>query len=105
LNLNTRLELAAKQKRLELEIAETKTLMAKLAQARTKQEKDTILAEMREKSRCVSSLLLAACSLAITNRLSIGIFRCGFFLTGLREKTLQTLQCLELPVTNLPSKC
>ena len=77
-NSTTRLELAAKQRRLEQEIAETKTLMAKLAQARTKHEKDGILAEMREKSRCVSSHLLAVCSLAIMNRLSIWIFHCGF---------------------------
>jgi hypothetical protein len=54
----TRLELAAKQKRLEQEIAETKVLMAKLTQARTKQEKDAVLAEMRRRSRCVLSLLL-----------------------------------------------
>jgi hypothetical protein len=68
-NSNTRLELAAKQKRLEQEIAETKILMAKLTQARTKQEKDAILAEMRRRSRCVSSLLLAVCA---SWRLQIG---------------------------------
>ena len=84
-NSTTRLELAAKQKRLEQEIAETKILMAKLAQARTKHEKDSILAEMREKSRCVSSLPLAACSLAITNRLSIWFFH-WFFLQGYGRK-------------------
>lgn len=89
-NSITKLELAAKQKRLEQEIAETKILMAKLTRARTKQEKDGILVEMREKSWCVSSLLLAACSLAIMSRLSIAIFRCGFFLPGLREQILQT---------------
>jgi hypothetical protein len=54
-----KLELAAKQKRLEQHIAESKILMAKLTQARTKQEKDAILAVMRERSRCVRS----SCSL------------------------------------------
>ncbi|TFK32343.1 hypothetical protein BDQ12DRAFT_728765 [Crucibulum laeve] len=48
---NTKFELAAKQKRLEQQIAESKVLMAKLTQARTKQEKDSILRIMREKSR------------------------------------------------------
>ncbi|GLB42174.1 hypothetical protein LshimejAT787_1101890 [Lyophyllum shimeji] len=46
-----KLELAAKQKRLEAQIAETKVLMARLEQARTKQERDSILALMRERSR------------------------------------------------------
>ena len=77
-NTNTRLELAAKQKRLEQEIAETKILMARLAQTRTKQEKDRLLAEMREKTRCVSSVLLATFFLVITCPLSTGIFAVVF---------------------------
>jgi len=56
LQATTKVELAAKQKRLEQQIAESKVLMAKLTQARTKQEKDSIFAAMRE-SRCVSVLL------------------------------------------------
>ena len=52
-NANTKLELAAKQKRLEQHIAESKKLMTKLAQARTKEEKDAILKAMREMTRCV----------------------------------------------------
>ncbi|KAG6844475.1 hypothetical protein H0H87_006611 [Tephrocybe sp. NHM501043] len=46
-----KLELAAKQRRLEAQIAESKILMAKLSKARTKHERDTILAAMREQSR------------------------------------------------------
>ncbi|KAJ7255793.1 hypothetical protein B0H12DRAFT_976296, partial [Mycena haematopus] len=45
--------LAAKQRRLEQQIAESKTLMAQLTNARSKQEKDRIIAVMRERSRCV----------------------------------------------------
>jgi hypothetical protein len=48
-----KLVLAAKQQRLEKQIAESKVLMAQLTSARTKQEKDRILAAMRERSRCV----------------------------------------------------
>ncbi|KAK0438130.1 hypothetical protein EV421DRAFT_1826826 [Armillaria borealis] len=44
-------ELAAKQRRLEQQIAESKALMAKLSLARTKQEKDTIMKLLRETSR------------------------------------------------------
>ncbi|KAJ6615143.1 hypothetical protein B0H10DRAFT_2042300 [Mycena sp. CBHHK59/15] len=50
-NASLKQELAAKQKRLEQNIAESKTLMAQLAAARTKQEKDRILTVMRERSR------------------------------------------------------
>ncbi|KAK0220183.1 hypothetical protein IW262DRAFT_1006966 [Armillaria fumosa] len=46
-------ELAAKQRRLEQQIAESRTLMAKLSLARTKQEKDVIMKLLRETSRCV----------------------------------------------------
>ena len=53
-NANTKLELAAKQKRLEQHITESKILMNKLAQAKTKEEKDTILKAMREMTRCVT---------------------------------------------------
>lgn len=53
-NNTTKLELAAKQRRLEQHITESKNLMAKLSQARTKEEKDAILKAMREMSRCVS---------------------------------------------------
>ncbi|KAF8635445.1 hypothetical protein AX15_000426 [Amanita polypyramis BW_CC] len=49
--VNVKEELAARQKRLEEYIAESKTLMAQLIQARTKQEKDRLLVLMREKSR------------------------------------------------------
>ena len=48
-------ELAAKQKRLEQQIAESKELMAQFAEARTKQERDSIMALLKEKSRCVPS--------------------------------------------------
>ncbi|KAK0480625.1 hypothetical protein IW261DRAFT_1473595 [Armillaria novae-zelandiae] len=44
-------ELAAKQRRLEQQIAESRTLMAKLSLARTKQEKDAIMKLLRETSR------------------------------------------------------
>ena len=53
-NNSMKLELAAKQRRLEQHITESKILMTKLAQARTKEEKDTILKAMREMTRCVS---------------------------------------------------
>jgi hypothetical protein len=52
-NTNTKLELAAKQKRLEQHIMESKKLMTKLAQAQSKEEKDDILKAMREMTRCV----------------------------------------------------
>ncbi|KAG6334964.1 hypothetical protein ID866_4120 [Astraeus odoratus] len=48
---NTREQLALKQQRLERYIAESKVLMARLAKASSKEEKDTILAAMRECSR------------------------------------------------------
>jgi hypothetical protein len=50
-NTNTKLELAAKQKRLEQHITESKKLMTQLAQARSKEEKDAILKAMREMTR------------------------------------------------------
>ena len=52
-NTNMKLELAAKQKRLEQHIMESKKLMTKLAQAQSKKEKDAILKAMREMTRCV----------------------------------------------------
>lgn len=52
-NPNTKEELAARQKRLEEYIADSKMLMTQLTQARTKQEKDRLLALMREKTRWV----------------------------------------------------
>ncbi|KAG6895580.1 hypothetical protein C0992_000542 [Termitomyces sp. T32_za158] len=52
-----KLELAAQQKRLEAQIAETKILMTKFQKARTKQEREAILVAMREQSRCVPHLL------------------------------------------------
>jgi len=52
-NNTTKLELAAKQRRLEQHIMESKNLMTKLAQARSKEEKDTILKVLREMTRCV----------------------------------------------------
>ncbi|KNZ80112.1 Putative oligopeptide transporter [Termitomyces sp. J132] len=47
-------ELAVQQKRLEAQIAETKVLMAKFEKAQTKQEREAILAAMREQSRVAS---------------------------------------------------
>ncbi|KAJ7445191.1 hypothetical protein B0H11DRAFT_433362 [Mycena galericulata] len=51
--------LAARQKRLEAQIKESKELMAQLAGARNRGEKERILGLMRERerSRCVASLL------------------------------------------------
>jgi len=57
-NSNTKEELAARQKRLEEYIADSKMLMTQLTQARTKQEKDRLLALMREKTRWVLLLPL-----------------------------------------------
>lgn len=54
INSLTKLELAAKQRQLEQHITESKKLMNKLAQAQTKEEKDTILKTMREMTRCVT---------------------------------------------------
>jgi hypothetical protein len=48
-----KIELAAKQKKLEQHISETKMLMAKLNAASTKAEKDNILVILRERSRFV----------------------------------------------------
>jgi hypothetical protein len=47
-------ELANKQRQLEQHIAETKQLMSKLSAAKTKEEKDKILALLRERRRCVT---------------------------------------------------
>jgi len=52
-------ELAAKHKRLEEHISESKALMAKLSQARSKEEKDGIMKIIREKSRWVYSSTLS----------------------------------------------
>ncbi|KAF9261668.1 hypothetical protein L218DRAFT_819510, partial [Marasmius fiardii PR-910] len=49
--------LAARQKELEDQIAESKRLMEKLMRATTKQEKDSIMASIRGLSRCVAELL------------------------------------------------
>jgi hypothetical protein len=46
-------ELAARQKRLEQHIQESKVLMERISTAKTKQEKDVLLKIMREKTRCV----------------------------------------------------
>ncbi|KAJ7104402.1 hypothetical protein B0H15DRAFT_23822 [Mycena belliarum] len=54
--MSVKQELAAKQKRLEAHIAESKTLMAQLTGARSKQEKDRILGVMRERGRYVPTL-------------------------------------------------
>ncbi|KAG6851241.1 hypothetical protein H0H93_011677 [Arthromyces matolae] len=48
-------DLAAQQKRLEAQIAESKILMAKFDKAQTKQEREAILAAMREQSRAVTA--------------------------------------------------
>jgi len=49
-------QLAAKQKRLEQHIAESKSLMVKFAKCTTKSEKDEMLKIMREHTRCVITL-------------------------------------------------
>lgn len=49
-----KIDLAAKQKRLEEHITETKALMAKLTTAGTKSEKDVILKTLRERSKYVT---------------------------------------------------
>ncbi|KAH9940324.1 hypothetical protein B0H21DRAFT_665170, partial [Amylocystis lapponica] len=46
-----KMQLAAKQKRLEQQIAESKILMAKLSSARTKGERDQIMVTLREQRR------------------------------------------------------
>jgi hypothetical protein len=51
--MDPKTQLAARQRRLEHHIAESKILMAQLEKARTKQEKDHILAVLRERSRWV----------------------------------------------------
>ncbi|KAG7094977.1 hypothetical protein E1B28_005774 [Marasmius oreades] len=51
--------LAARQKQLEEQIAESKKLMEKLMHATTKQEKDRIMASIRELSGCVAELLIS----------------------------------------------
>ena len=48
-----RTDLAARQKALEAHIEETKTLMAQLSLAKTKSDKDKILATLRERNRLV----------------------------------------------------
>ncbi|EIN08211.1 hypothetical protein PUNSTDRAFT_143867 [Punctularia strigosozonata HHB-11173 SS5] len=53
-------ELANKQKQLEQHIAETKQLMAQLGAARTKEEKDKILAVLRQRSRAMDALSSSA---------------------------------------------
>jgi hypothetical protein len=86
---NMKLELAAKQRRLEQHITESKKLMSKLAQARTKEEKDTILKAMREMTRCVTISPIAIyqyhfgfpfSGLPIgLNEIFLGIFPCFFW--------------------------
>lgn len=49
-------ELAARQKRLERHIQESKVLMERISTAKTKQEKDVLLKIMRENTRCVVSV-------------------------------------------------
>jgi len=46
-----KIQLAARQKRLEQHIAESKVLMAKLSAARTKEEKEGIMSILRERTR------------------------------------------------------
>ena len=88
-NINplTKLELATKQRRLEQHITESKKLMDNLAQARTKEEKDTILKAMREMTRCVTispmpsqyhfSCPFSGLSIGL-NETFLGIFPCLF---------------------------
>ncbi|KAF8633148.1 hypothetical protein AX17_004649 [Amanita inopinata Kibby_2008] len=57
---NVKDDLAAKQKRLEQYIAESKELMFKLTQAGTKQEKDQLLALMRQKTRLMDEEKMAS---------------------------------------------
>ena len=87
-NANTKLELAAKQRRLEQHITESKKLMTKLAQAQTKEEKDTILKAMREMTRCVIISSMPSTSIILVvlfsglpiglNETFLGIFPCFF---------------------------
>jgi hypothetical protein len=49
---NVKFQLAAKQRMLEQQIAESKRLMSQLAQARSKEQKGKILSLMRESNRC-----------------------------------------------------
>lgn len=56
LRLNVVSELAAKKKRLEEHIQESKGLMERISTAKTKQEKDLLFKIMREKNRYVSFL-------------------------------------------------
>ncbi|KAF5310881.1 hypothetical protein D9619_007879 [Psilocybe cf. subviscida] len=51
LQSNIKMELAAKQKRLEEHIADTKSLMEQFSQAKTKEAKDEIMRTIREKRR------------------------------------------------------
>ncbi|KAK0458702.1 uncharacterized protein EV420DRAFT_328285 [Desarmillaria tabescens] len=84
-------ELAAKQRRLEQQIAESRTLMAKLSLARTKQEKDVIMNLLRETSRCVCvsfARLLHWANLALAEVLFLLVV---FAILG-RPKTIETSQ-------------
>jgi hypothetical protein len=87
-NTNTKLELAAKQKRLEQHITESKKLMTQLAQARSKEEKDAILKAMREMTRCVPLSPTPICQYHFgcrfwlpngLNEIFLGIFFLAFF--------------------------
>ncbi|KAJ3998782.1 hypothetical protein F5050DRAFT_1535635, partial [Lentinula boryana] len=49
----SRLELAARREQLEYQIAETKRLMGLLSQTTTKQGRDNIMTQIRERNRCV----------------------------------------------------
>ncbi|KAK7039707.1 hypothetical protein R3P38DRAFT_2410641, partial [Favolaschia claudopus] len=64
-------ELAAKQRRLEEHIAESKILMAQLAGARSKQEKESVLRDMRERSRYETASVLATGAVASTSAAAI----------------------------------
>ncbi|KAJ3742694.1 hypothetical protein DFH05DRAFT_1375830, partial [Lentinula detonsa] len=49
----SRLELAARREQLEYQIAETKRLMGLLSQTTSKQARDNIMTQIRERNRCV----------------------------------------------------
>ncbi|KAJ7485759.1 hypothetical protein FB451DRAFT_64510 [Mycena latifolia] len=86
-------ELAAKQKRLEAHIAESKTLMAQLTSARSKQEKERILGVMRERSRMMEEESAAATTTTTTQTMAT---------TATQSQTTQT-QTQKQPTATVPT--
>ncbi|KJA25444.1 hypothetical protein HYPSUDRAFT_53019 [Hypholoma sublateritium FD-334 SS-4] len=67
---DVRFELAAKHRRLEEHILESKALMTQLAQARTKSEKDGIMRVMREKTRQFEEASVAHANAVATSNMN-----------------------------------